>query len=376
LVALNLRLALTSIGPVVVDIQSSTGWSDTWIGLLTTAPALMMGVMALAVPHLAHRFGRRAVVSAALLILAIALALRLFALVPGLLFITAIAAGVGIAMAGGLVPGVVRERVSHRMKLATAMWTAAMMSGAAIGGALTVPLAIALGSWQAGLAFWALPALAALIVWRAVDTPHTQPTSSARAVTLRDLPWKNQVARSLTAFMAFNSVIFYAVIAWVPASYEERGFSQADGGYLLGIFTFASVASSLTLPAIAHRVGKRRVVFAFTISVATTSLLLLAFIPTFAPPVVMAVFGYCLSGGFALSLGLLSEYSHDSAGSARLTAMAFFLAYGVGALGPFLAGALLDAFSSWSIVYSTLAVIALLQLSSLRHLRTGVFADN
>lgn len=375
LVAFNLRLALTSVGPVVVDIQAATGWSDTSIGLLTTAPVLVMGLMALSVPRLAHRFGRRRVVSAALLILVAALALRWFALVPGVLLITALAAGVGIALAGGLVPGVVRERVSHRMKLATVLWTAAMMSGAAIGGAITAPLALAWGSWQGALAFWALPALAALVVWQAVDTKHTPNTTQQRAVSLRDLPWRNPVAIALTAFMAFNSVIFYAVIAWIPASYEARGWSQTQSGYLLGLFTLASVASSLTLPTLAHRVGKRRVVFMTTISVATTCLLLIGFVPEFATPVVLIAFGYCLSGGFALSLGLLSEYSSDSAGSARLTAMAFFVAYSVGALGPFLAGAILDLFGSWQIVFLTLAVIAALQLTSVTNLRTGVFAD-
>lgn len=375
LVAFNLRLALTSVGPVVVDIQAATGWSDTSIGLLTTAPVLVMGLMALSVPRLAHRFGRRRVVSAALLILAAALALRWFALVPGVLLFTALAAGVGIALAGGLVPGVVRERVSHRMKLATVLWTAAMMSGAAIGGAITAPLALAWGSWQGALAFWALPALAALVVWQAVDTKHTPNTTQQRAVSLRDLPWRNPVAIALTAFMAFNSVIFYAVIAWIPASYEARGWSQTQSGYLLGLFTLASVASSLTLPTLAHRVGKRRVVFMTTISVATTCLLLIGFVPEFATPVVLIAFGYCLSGGFALSLGLLSEYSSDSAGSARLTAMAFFVAYSVGALGPFLAGAILDLFGSWQVVFLTLAVIAALQLTSVTNLRTGVFAD-
>ena len=55
------------------------------------------------------------------------------------------------------------------MGAATGLWTAAMMTGAALGGALTVPLAEALGSWQAALAFWAVPAALALSVWWLVE---------------------------------------------------------------------------------------------------------------------------------------------------------------------------------------------------------------
>ena len=44
-----------------------------------------------------------------------------------------------------------------------------MMTGAALGGALTVPIAEAIGSWPAALAVWAVPAAIGLVVWWVVE---------------------------------------------------------------------------------------------------------------------------------------------------------------------------------------------------------------
>ncbi|MEE3088352.1 MAG: hypothetical protein VX327_01535, partial [Actinomycetota bacterium] len=77
LVAVNLRLALSSLPAVATLIQDETGWSDAFIGALTTVPVLGMGVFALGVPRLAGRIGRRSSVSLALVAMAAGLTLRL-----------------------------------------------------------------------------------------------------------------------------------------------------------------------------------------------------------------------------------------------------------------------------------------------------------
>ena len=82
-----------------------------------------------------------------------------------------------------------------------------------------------------------------------------------------------------------------------------------------------------------------------------------------------------MSGVFAMLLGLLSEYSKDAAGAARLTAMAFFITYTVAAAGPLIAGVLLDHFDSWSMVFTILAGVAALQLLTVLPLRRNVHVD-
>ena len=119
LVAVNLRPLLSSLPTVASNIVDTTGWSAATIGILTTIPVLCMGLFALAVPALAMRFGRKYLVIFALISLSTSALLRAIEGVPGLLFVSAFLAGVGIAFAGGLIPGIIREQLPLSIGRAT-----------------------------------------------------------------------------------------------------------------------------------------------------------------------------------------------------------------------------------------------------------------
>lgn len=380
LVALNLRLALSSLPAVATQIQVQTGWNDAVLGALTTVPVLCMGLFALVVPRMAAVIGRRFTVAVGLIAMAVGLSLRLVGAVGVTLFVSALLAGVSIAILGGLVPGIVREQLSSSMGTATAAWTAAMMGGAALGAALTLPLAELLGGWNRALAFWALPAVVALLAWSFLERGQKaddrgsveRPASIPR---LRDLPWRSPVAWALTAFMALNSIVFYSALAWIAPSYAERGYAPEVAGLFFGAFTAAQIVGALVLPSLSHRLPHRQTLFIVSVAVSALAILLIGYAPDFAPPVVLALFGFTLSGSFAMALGLLSEYSVDAPASARLTAMAFFMTYTVAAFGPFAAGAIMDIADSWSLVFTLLAVVAILQGVATTQLRRDITVE-
>ena len=303
---------------------------------------------------------------------------RLAAAIPGVLHASALLAGVGIALAAGLVPAVVREQLPQQVGLATGLWTAAMMTGAALGGALTVPLAAALGSWQAALAAWALPAALAVTVWWLVEESHHQhdadraTTQTQRPVRVRDLPWRVRPAWSLTGYLLLNSVVFYTALAWLAPMHVDQGSSSEAAGLLLGAFTVSQIAGALVLPGLAERLPARRALFATIVSVTGIALVLIAVAPTAVPVLATSVFGLMLGGGFAMGLALLSEWAADPSASARLTAMAYSVTYVVAAFGPLVAGALLDLSGSWTLVFALLAVVCALQLLTVAGLRRGV----
>src|ERR1700734_741816 len=80
LVAINLRPAAASIGPVLNRIQSGTGLSSGWAGALTTLPVLCFGLLAPLAPVLARRFGLRASIAGAMCALLTGMVVRL---IPG-----------------------------------------------------------------------------------------------------------------------------------------------------------------------------------------------------------------------------------------------------------------------------------------------------
>lgn len=373
LVALNLRAVLTAIPPLTLDIQAATGWNDTTMGLLTTLPIVVMGLAALIVPWVAQRIGRPQTVWIALVLLVVASAARLAADIAAILFVTAFLGGLGIALASGLVPALVREKLPRSTGSATGLWTASMFTGAALAAALTVPIALATGSWQWGLAVWALPAIIALVMWTVVESPYRRRESDRAdgAISLRALPWRQPLAWALTAYLAINSIVFYSALAWIAPSLDERGWTTEEGGLLFGLFTASQIAAALLMPWLGQRLPGRRTVWAITAIITALCLLSLAYTPGFLTAIVLFLFGFTNAGGFTIGLSMLSEFTLDPQSSARLTAMAFSITYLVAAIGPTLAGALLDAAGSWALVYVVLAVIAMLQLPFLLPLRKG-----
>ncbi len=362
LVALNLRAALSSLPTVVTDIQEATGWSDATLGILTTIPVLCMGILALLVPTLIMRLGRKRLIIIALLSLTIGMLLRAIEAIPTLLFVSAFLAGLGIALSAGVIPGIVREQLPDSLGKANALWTAALMGSAALGAAFTVPIAVWLDSWSLALAAWALPAVVALAFWVFAERHSPRHDRTKTTVKLNSLPWRSKLAWGLTLNMTINSIVFYSSVAWIAPSFVERGWSQEDAGWLFGIFAAAQVVSALLLAGLSTRITYRRTLFAGTILASVFSLLAIGWLPEFYPWIPLLIFGFFLSGTFAMLLGLLSEYSSSAPSAARLTAMAFFITYTVAAFGPFFSGVLLDTFDSWPMVYSVLAVIALSQL--------------
>src|SRR6185312_13593359 len=164
LTALNLRPAITSVGPLLDEVRGSLGASETWAGLLTTIPVLCFAVAGPAAPTLARRAGMGTAIGAALAVLACGLVLR--ALDGSLVVLggTLIAA-VGIAFIAVLMPVVVKGSYPSRIGLMTGIYTAALQFGSVLGFALAPSLDVAFGAWRPALAVWAVLAVLALLVW-------------------------------------------------------------------------------------------------------------------------------------------------------------------------------------------------------------------
>ncbi|WP_159898987.1 hypothetical protein [Ornithinibacter aureus] len=78
-------------------------------------------------------------------------------------------AGAGIALAGTLLPGLVKSVFpARRSGLGTGLTMAAMMGLAAVASATSVPLADALGGWSRSLLAWVPLAVLAAVAWMPV----------------------------------------------------------------------------------------------------------------------------------------------------------------------------------------------------------------
>lgn len=340
LVAANLRPVITSVPPVVDGLVATFGLSAFAAGALTTVPVLCMGLFAPLGAVVSRRVGVSATLALAVGLIAAGALLRSVGGVTGLYAGTAVA-GAGIAVAGALLPSVVRARVPERVGPVTGIYTAALIAGAFLAAGGTEPLRDALGvSTQAVLAVWAVPALIALAVWLAARSPSTP-----RGGTRVPLPWRSGPAWLGAVFMGTQSLLFYGSLAWLAAVYTRLGMDTAHAGLLLALFSATQMVTAFALPALAHRFGRRPLWTLGSVGVTTVGLFLVALAPEpfpAAPWLWAALLGLGMGGNLSLALSIVTDLAPTPRESSAYTGMAFLVGYTLAALGPVALGRLTD----------------------------------
>jgi CP family cyanate transporter-like MFS transporter len=375
LVALNLRAALAALPPLVRTIQDDLGIDSSTAGLLTTLPVLCMGLFAPVAQRLAHRVGREATVGWALVLLLAGQLMRLGGSVLAVLMLSTVLVGIGIALAGTVLPGIVKEFFGDRSGLMTGVYLLAMMVGAAAASAFSVPIADATGSWQSALAIWGLLAVVGLAAWlpvvRRVNDragPDDGPEPRGRSGTL---PWRSATTWLLAGYLAMQSLGFYSEIAWISPAYQSYGWSAKDAGLLLSLWSITQLVTGFAGPALADRVRDRRRLIAVAVGLNLAGLTGIVLAPTAAAVLWIVLLALGQGGGFALGLVKLVDYAPSPAASARLSALVFLVSYSTASLGPFLFGAVHDVTDSFTAAFALLLVVALAQLSLVPRLRPG-----
>jgi CP family cyanate transporter-like MFS transporter len=375
LVAINLRPAAASIGPVLDRIQSDTGLSSGWAGALATLPVLCFGLLAPLAPLLARRLGVHTAIAVAMIALASGMLVRL---IGGGVFLFAGTALAGAAIATGnvLVPVIVRRDFPDRTGTAMAVYTTSLIGFAALAAGVTVPIANALGGgWRPGLGIWAVPAIIAAVAWlpaflrrnAEADTsadgdadgsaggrPDARPAAHAprvRPILRQPLAWQ------VTLFFALQSGGFYSTLAWLPDIFRSHGASDAKAGFLLSLSIVVGLLTSTTVPGLATRVRDQRWLVAVCTGVWAAGLIGILVAPMSAPYLWVVLLGLGQNSIFPLGLMLIVLRGGSLATTEGLSTLAQSVGYMLAAIFPLAVGALHGASGSW-----TPALILLLAL--------------
>ena len=360
IVAVNLRPAVASVGPLLPTIESALGLSSTTAALLATLPVACFGVLAPLAPALAGRLGIERAIGLALAVLCGGLVLRVAPGVPPLLAGT-VAAGGAIAVINVLLPALIKRDFPRRVGLVTGLYASLLVLAASVAAGSTVPLAGAIGhGWRGGLGFWAVPVGLALVAW----APRLRSGSGSlvRGATtgVRSL-LGDRLAWQVTLYLGLQSLGFYAVLSWLPAIFEARGLTPTDAGLLLSFATAVGVPAGIVVPAVAGGARDQRAVAAAVSVLAALGFAGLLLAPSVSPLVWMALLGTGQGAAFPLALTMVALRTRTNAETQRLSAMAQSLGYSLAAAGPLALGALHDATGAWSAGIVLLAVASLLQ---------------
>ncbi|MEU2679833.1 MFS transporter [Streptomyces sp. NPDC007107] len=361
LAALNLRPAITSLGPLLEEVRDTLHMSGSVAGVLTSVPPLCFAVFGFMAPRLARRFGAGAVVCAGMVAIAAGLLLRPFVGgTAGFLAASALAL-MGIAVSNVLMPVIVKRWFPDRVGTMTGLYSMALALGTALAAALTVPVTNALGgSWKTGLAVWAALAVVAILPWLALvrdrapgsDRPAGQAPQPAPALRIT----RSRTSWALACFFGLQATAAYITMGWMPQIFRDAGIPAGTAGVLLAVTMAMGVPLAFVIPRVASRLRTQG-----PIVLVLSGCGLAGYAGLYLAPAGGAWLWALLLGiancAFPLALTMIGMRSRSGAGVVRLSAFAQSTGYLLSIPGPLLVGVLYQHSGGWGLPLALMAAL-------------------
>jgi MFS transporter, CP family, cyanate transporter len=366
LAALNLRTAVTSVGPLLDHLSAALGMSSVGTGLLTTLPVLAFASVGAITPTLARRVGEHRLLLLALVTLGVGLLVRsLVGSAPVFLLSSAVALSGG-AVGNVLIPTLIKRHFPARTGIMTTVYTTALAAGTMLAAAATVPIERASGDWHIALGVWAALAAVAVIPWLALLRSEPERDAGSKDVGIRRM-LRSRLAWMIAVYFGTQSMIAYIMFGWLATILTDSGYSTPQAGLILGVFTALNIPVSIVVPMVASRFRDQRpVVVGLVVFYAA------GFLGLWAGPASWAPVGVLLiavgMGSFPLALMMLGLRTRTPETTAALSAFGQSAGYLIAGAGPLLVGVLHQVTGGWALPYTLIFGVLVAQLF------TGLYA--
>ena len=345
--AFSLRPAVTSLGAVLDLVRADLGIAGWLAGVLTALPVLSFAAVGALTHLLTHRLGVHLTALLALLTIVAGSGVRAIADSPALFTAGSAVALAGMAVGNVSLPPLVKLHFPDRIPTLTAVYSCALLAGAAIPSGLTVPIADAAGTWRWGLGLWAIAAGVAALPWILLLRQDVREQEPAAQLVPRRLV-RSRLAWSMAIFFGAQSAQAYSQFGWLPSIYTDAGLSPESAALMLMVLTLIGVPAPLVLPAYTRATEDHRpLVVAFSVvTVAGWTGLLVA--PTTLPWLWAALLG--LGGAaFPWVLAMIALRTRTTDGTAALSGFVQSTGYLMSAVGPLGTALLYDITGSWTL---------------------------
>jgi len=353
-VGLDLRPSIASIGPLLPMLRADFQLSNAAVAVLTALPPLLMGLLALPAPWLAHRLGLTRTVLWALALVSLATLARAFSGSTAMLFAATIALSAGIAVAGALIGGFVKARFPDRAGLLMGIYVMSLGFGSTLAAGLTLPLVSLTEGWRIGAGIWAVLGVGAILAWWTLTRQAVPPTQTGRAA----LPLRNKTAWAISAYGAANSILFFGFLAWLVPMFLDLG--AKNPGLILTSFTLGFMLAN-PLPGLSRTPNRRRQI-TLAGALALTGIMGIALVPGL-PFVFVPMLALGIGASFTLGMTLALERAPDAHQATAWNAMSLAFGYGIGALGPLMVGVLHDLSGGYDLPLLAMAAVAAVMLA-------------
>lgn len=360
LIALNLRPAVTSIGPLLDTIRNDLQLTNSEVSLLTAIPVICMGLFAPLAVHWLNKFGQRKGISILIFIIGGMTLLRTWFYDYISLLITAFIIGIAIAIIGPIISSLIKEKFPTRMASAIGIYSLGMGAGATLSAGLTGVIYVIVGEqWEIALSIWSALALLAYVVWilSIKDTKAVkEPVEMDEPAVFRS-PWSNTRAWLILLFFGFQASLFFSLTTWLGSAAGELGFNVIQAGTVISVLTIAQILGNIVIPLLLEKFPNRSFWIYFSLTLGTVGLVLLLTNSTLLIWPASVFLGLTLGGLFPLALLLPLDETTDAREANAWTAMVQTGGFIMGGITPLAIGILYDITGTHQMTYYVLLML-------------------
>lgn len=261
-ISINLRPAITSIGPMLETIREQLSLTNVQVSLLTAVPVICMGIFATLSPIFNRQFGLKRTMYMMLVLIGVTTGLRgIFSGFP-ILISTAFIIGICIAVIGPLLSAMIKQYFPDRAASVIGIYSFGMGVGSAASAGLTGLFYETTESYLIALSIWAGLAIVGLTSWFFMmrgelvvrQTDFTDTKLKRKKVKS---PWKMRKAWLFLLFFGLQSALFFSIITWLAPIASSAGMTLLQTGTLLSVMTTVQIFLNILLPLLMEKFPAR-----------------------------------------------------------------------------------------------------------------------
>lgn len=396
LFALNMRAGVTSIAPVLQEIQGGLHMSDSLAGLLTSLPTLIFALVGLITPLASRTLGLHSTMLVAMVALSLGLIVRAFMGGSAGFLVFTIVALAGIAITNVLMPAFIKTHFPAKIPTYTAVYSTALTAMAFLSSVVVAPMSHSMSTgWRGAVGFWGLLAVLAVVpagILVALQKKHrlavgdgaaagdgagasgaanaditadadvaahtgaNAPGNTAAASAAVDadaanaaagaepaklwVMFRSKKACALALFFGLQSLHAFVQMGWLAQIFRDYGVSQNYAGMLAGLMQLLSIPGAMLAPALLGKVKNPRLLVAGTAAIAAPAYLGMLLAPASVPWLWVILFALA-NTTFPMALTLIGWSGRSGDTTALLSSFVQSFGFLIASLGPLLVGILL-----------------------------------
>lgn len=361
-VALNMRPAVTAIGPLYNVLLESLHISNTKMSFLTSIPVFCMGLFAPVAVPLQKKLGTKTAITLLIVLLSLANGLRFLKESYGLLVVTSFLAGFAIALIGPMLNAYIKKKFPNRFTTVVGIYSFGIGTGATLSAALTVTLYRHFdGSWTIALGSWSILALSALIMWFLLVQKEERELSrkDEKSEHVIRNPWKSCRAWTILIYFGLQTSLFFSVMSWLVPILQDKGYSLGEASSMLTLMSFIQMIGNIVVPILMEK-WTSRIAWLFALGVFGILGFALLWVGS-GTLLLMAVFiiGIVLSGLFPIGLLLPLDEAETNEEANSWSSMVLSGGFIISAIIPIVIGYCYDITGNHTVTFAIFMIIML-----------------